>query len=96
MRHDFLEANFGGGPTGAVKHAAECVGDFLPLLEPEHIRLGVLLEVELAALPRNGAKDGLARGPQAGVVVADDELDPAEAALDQALEEGAPKAPSMT
>ena len=56
MRHDFLEANFGSGAAGAVKNAADGVGDFLPLLEPGHIGLGVLLEVELAALPRNGAK----------------------------------------
>src|ERR1035437_10136766 len=46
--------------------------------------------MELAALPRDGSKDGLARGTHAGVVVADDELDPAEAAPDQALEKGSP------
>jgi len=43
--------------------------------------LGVLLEVELAALPGDGAKDGLARGSHAGVVVADDVGDAAQAAL---------------
>lgn len=90
VRDDFLEAGFGRGAAGAVKHAADGVGDFLPLLEPGHIRLGVLLEMELAALPRDGAKDGFARGRHAGVVVADDELATAEAALDQALKEGAP------
>ena len=43
--------------------------------------MGILLEVELAALPRHGGKDGGARGAQAGVVVADDELDAVETAL---------------
>src|SRR5450759_4269383 len=50
----------------------------------------MVLEVELAALPRHGGKDGGARGAQAGVVVADDELDAVETALLQALEELAP------
>ena len=52
--------------------------------------MGILLEVELAALPRHGRKDGGARGAQAGVVIADDELDAVETALLQALEELAP------
>ena len=68
----------------------EDAGDILPLLKPGHMRLGVLLEVELAALPRDGPKDGFARGRHAGMVVADDELAAAEAALDQALEEASP------
>src|SRR5450759_602128 len=50
----------------------------------------MVLEVELAALPRHGGKDGGARGAQAGVVVADDELDAVETALLQALEEVTP------
>ena len=90
VRDDFLEAGFGGGSAGAVKNAADGMGDFLALLDPGHIRLGVLLQVELAALPWDGAKDGFARGRHAGMVVTDDELGAAEAALDQALEEGAP------
>ncbi len=46
--------------------------------------------MELAALPGHGAKDGLARGVHPGVIVADDELDAAQAALEQALEEPTP------
>ena len=52
--------------------------------------MSILLEVELAALPRHGRKDGGARGAQAGVVVADDELEAVQTALLQALEEVAP------
>ena len=54
------------------------------------IGLGVLLEMKLAALPRHGGKDGGAGGLEADVVVAGDELDPAEAALDEALHKAAP------
>jgi len=87
---DFLEAGFGSEATGAIKHAADGTGDFLAQLDPGHIRLGVLLQVKLAALPRDGPKDGFAGGGHAGVVVADDAQSPAEAALDKALEEGSP------
>jgi hypothetical protein len=52
--------------------------------------LGILLEVELAALPGDGREDGGAGGAQAGVVVADNELEAVEAARLQALEELAP------
>ena len=90
MGDDFLEAGFGGGSAGTVKHTADGAGDFFPLLEPGHIGLGVLLQMELAALPGDGPKDGLARGGHAGMVVADDELAAAEAALNQAVEEGPP------
>ena len=43
--------------------------------------MGILLEMELAALPRHGGEDGGTSGAQAGVVVADDELDAVETAL---------------
>ena len=58
------------------------------MVQARDISLGVLLEVELAALPGHGGKDGFAGGAQAGVVVADDELDAVQAALLEALEEG--------
>ena len=44
----------------------------------------------MAALPRDGAKDGFARGRHAGVIIADDQGDAAQATLDEALEESAP------
>ena len=52
--------------------------------------MGVLLEVELAALPGHGGKDGPAGGGEAGVVIADEELEASQAALLEALEEFAP------
>ena len=52
--------------------------------------MGVLLEMELAALPRNAGEDGGAGGLEPEVIVAGDELDPAEAALNEALKEGPP------
>jgi hypothetical protein len=87
---DFSESLFGRGATGAFKDAADGARDFGALIQARNVSLGVLLEVELAALPRNGAKDGLARGGHAGVIIADDERDAAQAALNEALEEGAP------
>ena len=79
--HDFLEAAFGGWTIGAVEHTANGLGDGDPLVQAGDIGLGILLEMELAALPRHGRKDGGTSGAQAGVVVADDELDAVETAL---------------
>jgi hypothetical protein len=90
VSHDFLEPLFCGQATGTFEDAADSAGDFGALIEARDASLGVLLEVEWAALPRDGAKDGLARGRHAGVIIADDEGDAAEAALDEALEEDAP------
>ena len=87
---DFFEAAFGGRPIRAVEHTADGFGDGGPLVQAGDIGLGILLQVELAALPRHGGKDGGAGGAQAGVVVADNELNAVETALLQALEELAP------
>ena len=51
---------------------------------------GVLREVELTALPEGAGQDGAAGGLQPGMVITDDEADAAHAAVDQAVEEGAP------
>ena len=59
-------------------------------LQTRDIGLGVLLEMELAALPGHRGKDGLACGGHAWMGVADDELGAAEAACDQRREELAP------
>jgi hypothetical protein len=87
---DLLEPSFGCVARGAFKDAADAAGHLGALVQAWDVSLGVLLEVELAALPGDGAKDGLAGGGQAGMIVADDVGDAAEAALDEALEEGAP------
>jgi hypothetical protein len=87
---DLLEPQFGGGAAGRVEDAADGAGDLGALIQARDIGLGVLLEMELAALPRDRRKDGGAGGLEAAVVVADDELDAAEAALSEALKEGSP------
>ena len=87
---DFLEASFSGWPIRAVEHTADGVGDGGALVQAGDIGLGILLEVELAALPRHGRKDRGARCAHAGMVIADHELDAVETALLQALEELAP------
>ena len=87
---DLLEPLFCGEATGAFEYAADGAGDLGALIQARDVSLGVLLEVELAALPGDGSKDGLARSGHAGVIVADDERDPAQAALDEAVEEGPP------
>ena len=51
---------------------------------------GVLGEAEPTPPPCRPRQDGLTGGAESGVVVADHELDAAQAARDQAVEEGAP------
>ena len=51
---------------------------------------GAAGDVELAALPRRAGQGRPAGGPQPGMVVRDDELDPAHAALGEALEKAPP------
>ena len=70
--------------------ASKTLGHFGALVQSWDVSLGVLLELELAALPGHGAKDGFAGGGQARMIIADNEGDAAQAALDEALEEGAP------
>ena len=87
---DFLESPFGGGAVGAVEDAADGAGDFRAQIQAGDVSLGVLLEVELAALPGDGGKHRSTSSLEAGVIVAGDVGDAAAAALDEALEEGAP------
>ena len=87
---DFLETALGAGAVRAGEDAADVGGDLGAQVQARDVGLGVLLEVELAALPGQGGKDGAAGGAQAGVVVGDEELEAAEAALLEAREEVAP------
>ncbi len=68
---ELLEPLFGGEATRALEYATDGAGDFGALIQTRDVSLSVLLEVELAALPGDGAKDGLARRGHAGVIVAD-------------------------
>ena len=87
---DLFESLLGGGATGAVEDAADGAGDLGALAQSWHIGLSLLLEMKLTPLPRDSAEDGFASGGQAGVVIADDELDARHTALDEALEESTP------
>ena len=73
-----FETGLGCGEVGAVEEGADVLGDAGAHVEAWDEGLGVLLEVELAALPGDGGEDGGACGGKAGVGVADDELEAVE------------------
>ncbi len=87
---DFFEAGLGGEPIRAIEHGADGVGDWGALVQARHIGLGVLLEMELAALPGDAREDRLAGGPETFVVITDEQAGGMEAALLEAGEKGAP------
>lgn len=70
---ELLEPLFGGSPVGTVKEAADGLPDLLPMLPARDIGLGILLKVELAALPRDRREDGGAGGFEADRVAARDD-----------------------
>ncbi len=88
--NDFLEPGFGAGAIRAVQHRANGLRDRGTLIQTRHISLGVLLKMELTALPGHARINRAACGGQSPVVVADEEQRRVEAALLQAGEEGAP------
>jgi hypothetical protein len=87
---DFLEALLSSWEAGAKEDAADGASNIGALVDPWDVSLCVLLEVELASLPRDSPEDRFARRGHTRVVIADDEGDATEAALDETLEEGAP------
>ena len=74
-----FETGLGGGEVGAVEEGADVLGDAGAHVEAWDEGLGVLLKVDLAALPGDGGENGGACGGKAGVGVADDELEAVEA-----------------
>ena len=66
---EFLEAALGAGTVCAVEDAADVGGDLGAHFQARDAGLGVLLEMELAALPGDGWEDGAARGGEAGMAV---------------------------
>ena len=87
---DFLEPGLGGEAVGTVEHGADLVGDGGALIQPRDVGLGVLLEMELAALPGDAGEHGLPGGPKALVGITDEQPGGVEAALLEAGQEGAP------
>jgi len=57
---DLFEAGLGAGQIGAGEDGADIRSDVSAHLQAGDISLGVLLEVELVALPRQGGAEGVA------------------------------------
>ena len=87
---DFFEAGLSGEEIGAIEHGANGVGDGGALVQAWDIGLGVLLEMELAALPEDAREHRLAGGAETFVVITDEQCGGMEAALLEAGEKGAP------
>ena len=83
----FVEGGLGPVCVGCVPHGPELGPDPLANLHQRNPVDGVLCEVELAALPLRAREDRLAGSPQLGMVVGDDELDAAQAVVDEVVEE---------
>ena len=83
----------GGLRRGAIRrvpHPPQRGADAAPDPQAGGVPGGAAGEVELAALPRGAGQGRLAGGPQPGMVVRGDELDPAHAAPGEALEKAPP------
>ena len=73
-----------------VEHVADVGGDGGAVVEAGDESLGILLEVELAALPGHAGEDGRAGLAGAGMGVTEQELDAVQAARLEGGEEGSP------
>ena len=85
-----LESGLGSGQIRAVEDGADVMGDSGALVQAGDVGLGVLLEMELAALPGHGWEDRPAGRAEACVVIADDQLDSAESLFMEGTQEGSP------
>jgi hypothetical protein len=72
------------------ENGAEFFGNFPAHFLTGNMGASVLLQVELAALPRNTTKDCDTSRFQPGMVITDDELHTAQASCHQALQKGSP------
>ena len=88
--HEVLEAFVGMGAVFGVENGADVGCDLGFEVRFGDIFLGVLLEMELATLPRGAVERGLERRFQAAVGVGGDEIGNADAAFLQSVQEGAP------
>ncbi len=90
LLNGFSQVGFCRVAIWGVEDRPEFFSQFPAHFLPGHMGASVLLQVELAALPGNPAKDGDPSGFQPGVVIAGDKLDAVQAACQQALQEGPP------
>lgn len=88
--NEVIEAGLGGGEIRAVKDGADICGHTGAHVQTWDISLGVLLEMELAALPGDGGEDGGASRVESAVSVADEEGEAVEAAGLEGGKEGTP------
>lgn len=87
---EVMEAGLGGGEIRAVENGTDVGGDAGAHVKARDVSLGVLLEVELAALPRDRREDGGTGGVESAMSVADDEAETVETA---GLERGEERTP---
>ncbi len=73
---------------GCIEDAAYLSGHWRALVQATDVALRVVLQVKLATLPGHAGKHRLARCFKARMVIAGDELDPSQAALNQAVQKG--------
>ena len=73
-----------------VEDAADLAGHRLALIKASDIALRVLLQMKLAPLPRHTGKHCFTSRFETRVIDAGNKLDPAQAALDQAIEKSSP------
>jgi hypothetical protein len=81
------QVNLSTSPVWSVENGANGISHFSQHVTAGCVSAGVLLEVELAALPRNTAENRQAGGLQAQGIVIDAELQAAQTAGTQALQE---------
>ncbi len=69
---EMIEAGLSRGEIGAIEDGADVGSHTGAPIETGNVSLGVLLEVELATLPRNRGEDGGTRRSEAWMGIADD------------------------
>ena len=85
-----LQPGFSRGQVWGIEDRTQVVGHFAVEFLAGHIRPGILLQMELAALSGSTPKDGLQCGSQTCIGIAGDQAHTLQPALDQALEKLTP------
>jgi len=88
--HEGFEAGLGGDEIRAVVDGTDIGRHAGAHVETGDVSLGVLLEMELAALPRDGGEDGSTGGRESAMGVADDEGETVKASGLERGKEGTP------
>ena len=88
--HQGFEAGLGGEEIGAVEDGTDIGRHAGAHVEARDVSLGVLLEMELAALPRDGGEDSSTGGRESAMGIADNEGEPVKTTGLERGEEGTP------